>query len=62
MEREVIMSRFLCLFILIAWPTLTAADDDRSSLIAQIEASGQNEFEDERHAVQVDACQLTTYR
>ena len=30
--------------------------------IAQIEAGGQNEFEDERHAVEVNECQLTTYR
>ncbi|WP_205520593.1 hypothetical protein [Tropicibacter sp. Alg240-R139] len=39
-----------------------AAASDRAALIAQIEAGGQNEFEDERHAVEVSDCQLTTYR
>lgn len=33
-----------------------------AALIAQIEAGGQNEFEDECHAVEVEDCQLTTYR
>lgn len=40
----------------------TALASDREALIAQIEAGGQNEFEDERHAVKVTDCQLTTYR
>ncbi len=39
-----------------------AASGGKSTLIAQIETGGQNEFGDERHAVKVDDCQLTTYR
>lgn len=35
---------------------------DRAALIAQIELAGQNEYENRRHAVEIDACQLTTYR
>lgn len=40
----------------------TALASDRAALISQIEAGGQNEFGDERHAVEVNDCQLTTYR
>ncbi len=38
------------------------AEETRESLIAQIELAGQNEYKDERHAVEVNDCQLTTYR
>ncbi|MBO9452611.1 hypothetical protein J7426_20235 [Tropicibacter sp. R16_0] len=38
-----------------------ALASDREALIAQIEAGGQNEHEDRRHAVEVNECQLTTY-
>ena len=36
--------------------------EGRADLIAQIEAAGQNEYKDERHAVKINDCQLTTYR
>lgn len=44
--------------------TSVAAEDQETAgfLIAQITAGGANEFEGERHAVEVIGCQLTTYR
>jgi len=37
-------------------------EDDYAVLAAQLIAAGTNEFEDERHSVQIDDCVITTYR
>lgn len=47
---------FLCV------ASMSCAQEDRASLIAQMEAAGENEYENERHAIDVDDCQVTTYR
>jgi hypothetical protein len=47
----------------LAWGSQAIAQpSDRASLIAQIEAGGANEYGDDRHAVEVKGCHLTTYR
>ncbi|SLN21444.1 hypothetical protein TRL7639_00578 [Falsiruegeria litorea R37] len=53
--------RVLVAVLVMALVGQVAYASDRAALIAQIEAGGQNEHEDRRHAVEVDECQLTTY-
>ncbi|SPJ30036.1 hypothetical protein [Falsiruegeria mediterranea] len=53
--------RVLFLGLAMALMASVAAASDRAALIAQIEAGGQNEYEDRRHSVEVNECQLTTY-
>lgn len=48
--------------LVLALMAAPAMASDKDALIAQIVAGGQNEWEDERHAVEVNNCQLTTYR
>lgn len=55
------MRLILVLFISFV-SSLPASALDKAALKAQIEAGGRNEFNDERHSVQVDECQLTTFR
>jgi hypothetical protein len=40
----------------------SAQADSREDLIVSIETAGSNEYEDERHRIEIDGCQMTTYR
>lgn len=58
--------RHLLSALIVCWAVLASplqADEvTRADLIAQIEAGGRNETSEERHAVEVDGCTLTTFR
>ncbi len=53
------MKRLLLLVPFLASQVLA---DDKDDLIQAIESSGRHQFEDERHEVEVDGCQMTTFR
>lgn len=53
------MKLFRALLVFLATP---AAADEKTELIQALEISGKHVFEDERREVQVDGCQMTTFR
>lgn len=54
------MRQVLILLLSVALPSVALAD--RAALIAQMEAAGANEYQDERHGIEVNGCTVTTYR
>ncbi|MEP5728674.1 MAG: hypothetical protein ABJL67_04790 [Sulfitobacter sp.] len=52
-------SLFLFLVLFGATPCWS---DTKEALIRSIEDAGTNDYQDERHSVEIDGCQITTYR
>lgn len=53
------MKLYLPLFLLLASQGMA---DSKDYLIQEMESSGKHQFEDERREIQIDGCQMTTFR
>lgn len=62
MMKRRLLATALCLIFCGASLAETPPPESAEALIGQMVSAGANEYADERHAVEIAGCQLTTYR